>query len=228
MSFCPTKDIHSIYLDNEMPQEFRQQYEDHVKNCPECQKELAQLKVIHDLFQKDSALITPDEKFMDESFNKLQLKLNYSRTTLRSGNKLNINKVLYGISTAAAVALLAVLVPVRVSSGKRSQQDASAQVVTVTTPAVTPASNVSFGGSGKGVVLSGNIHGAIMSPKNGELLHDISSKSMTKQLINDVDVIKPDFGGETISIRITVPGINSIPVTREIELPVNVVSGYNK
>jgi hypothetical protein len=45
MSFCPTKDIHSIYLDNEMPEIYKAEYESHVATCKKCQQELNKIKV---------------------------------------------------------------------------------------------------------------------------------------------------------------------------------------
>ena len=47
-------------------------------------------------------------------------------------------------------------------------------------------------------------------------------------MIKDVEVFRPKFDGEskTISIRITVPGDDDVPVTTEIEVPLD-VTGQN-
>ena len=55
MSFCPSDDIHSIYLDNELPGDYKNLYEAHVKNCPECQKKLNMLKGVSSLLRQDAA-----------------------------------------------------------------------------------------------------------------------------------------------------------------------------
>ena len=33
MSTCPTKEIHSLYLDNELPQNHKEEYEAHIAGC---------------------------------------------------------------------------------------------------------------------------------------------------------------------------------------------------
>lgn len=41
MYTCPTDDIHSIYLDGELPDIYRKEYEAHIKTCSECEKKIA-------------------------------------------------------------------------------------------------------------------------------------------------------------------------------------------
>ena len=38
MFTCPDVDIHSVYIDGELPESFVRQYEEHVASCPECKK----------------------------------------------------------------------------------------------------------------------------------------------------------------------------------------------
>ena len=71
MSFCLSKDIHSIYLDKELPENYKLEYEEHVKNCPECQKELNKLKLIHDALKSDSDSIKLDDDFLEKSYERL-------------------------------------------------------------------------------------------------------------------------------------------------------------
>ena len=54
MSFCPSKDIHSVYLDGELPENYKAEYELHISHCEKCRKELEQLKAIHAMFKIDS------------------------------------------------------------------------------------------------------------------------------------------------------------------------------
>ena len=51
MSFCPSKDIHSVYLDGELPEVYKAEYESHLKICPTCQKELDKIKALRGIFQ---------------------------------------------------------------------------------------------------------------------------------------------------------------------------------
>ena len=61
MSFCPSDDIHSVYLDGELPENFKLEYESHLQSCPECQKKLEQLKKVHQFFEMDSNALNVDE-----------------------------------------------------------------------------------------------------------------------------------------------------------------------
>ena len=46
MSTCPEKDLHSIYLDGELPEEFLKEYENHVAGCEKCKAELEKLRKV--------------------------------------------------------------------------------------------------------------------------------------------------------------------------------------
>ena len=60
MYTCPTDDIHSIYLDGELPDIYRKEYEAHIKICSECEKKLQKLQTLQNLFKSDSRMLTPD------------------------------------------------------------------------------------------------------------------------------------------------------------------------
>ena len=81
MSSCPTDDIHSIYLDNELPPVYANQYEQHLKICPKCEAKLALLKKNHFALQSDAQNIRLDKIFLDDSFERLKTKLRYSKNT---------------------------------------------------------------------------------------------------------------------------------------------------
>lgn len=227
MSFCPTKDIHSIYLDNEMPEIYKAEYESHVATCKKCQQELNKLKVLHTLLSSDADVVTPDSHYAEQSFERLQLKMRYSNSTKKSNNQ-NKFQIKYAVSAMAAAAIFALIIPVRFLNNNVQKTNA---IATNISSAVPLANNVSFNG-GRSRVISGNIHESIIpSAYKGDasLVRNVSNypNSVEKQLIKDVDVFRPAFSEEkTISIRITIPGIGQVPVTAEVKLPVNVSSGY--
>ena len=68
MYTCPTDDIHSVYLDGELPTVYLQQYEAHTKNCAGCAKKLESLRAVRKLLRKDSDALTLDAIAMEESF----------------------------------------------------------------------------------------------------------------------------------------------------------------
>ena len=78
MSTCPENDIHSVYLDGELPEEFLQEYEAHVASCPECSKKLEALTRLKGFVHEDSASIVFSQKNLDDSFARLQAKMSYN------------------------------------------------------------------------------------------------------------------------------------------------------
>ena len=103
MYTCPTDDIHSIYLDGELPDIYLKEYEAHVKTCSECAKKLQKLQKLRSLFKSDSEMLTPDKIAMDESFKRLNTKLHYSKNTTYV-YKVSKNAVFGSIAAAAAAA----------------------------------------------------------------------------------------------------------------------------
>ena len=231
MSFCPSKDIHSVYLDGELPENYKAEYELHISHCEKCRKELEQLKALHSMFQADSDSLKLDDHFMDESFQRLQIKMAYSRNIGKVPQKSPFKVISYVASGVAAAAVLALIIP----AGLRSNQSAattvspiiqsvssvsSVPITAVSTNANSSANNVGYD-SGRSVVVSGNIKDVVLSSEKQR-----KNNSFVKNA-NDVDVLRPDFQDEAINIKITVPGMGDLPVTTEINLPMELVSGRN-
>ena len=125
MFTCPNKDVHSIYLDNELPLEYVEEYEAHIKNCPKCQAQLAKLKGVNSLFTADSMKLSFSENDKNNSFNRLQARLSYKKVTHRT---LELGKVSKGIVKdmfigAAAAAVIAIILPLRQTGVKAPAQD---------------------------------------------------------------------------------------------------------
>lgn len=234
MSFCPSKDIHSVYLDNELPEIYKAEYEAHLKECPKCQEELAKIRKLHSLFNADSTAITPDSHYLDQSFERLQIKMKFSKTADRkssSYNKFNFKNIGYIGAAAAAAAVFALVLPVRMTASK---VPAAADTNTHNVAAMPlTANNVSFN-SGKSTVISGNIDSKVLNSGNSAvgktMARNVSTVSNNVQAApisfkgnRDVELLRPEL--ETISIKITLPGIDSVPITTEVQLPMDVVSG---
>ena len=238
MSFCPSKDIHSIYLDGELPENYKAEYELHIEHCEKCRKELEQLKAVRNLFKADSDSLNLDEHFMDESFQRLQIKMAYSKNIGKLPQKSPFKVISYVASGVAAAAVLALVIPVGLKSKTAEAAGTSAVVSTVVSPLIQSVSstsavpitavstnskasgnNVSFD-SGRSVVVSGNIKDVVLSSENQR-----KNATSLVQNVSDVDVLRPDFQDEAISIKITVPGMGDFPVTTEINVPMEIVSG---
>lgn len=241
MSFCPSKDIHSVYLDNELPEVYKAEYEAHIAVCPKCKKELEILKALRSELKADSISITPDSHYMDESFNRLMTKLSYSKNTNRanSSNSSKIKNYLYPLSAVAAAAVFALILPFGLSAGNSSEKTTQSSAYTplvssisgtqtinstgkIKSLASTKANNVAYD-SGNIMGVSGNIQRANFSSKtqkqsdNGEITTAVKYAS----------ILRPDIFEEedAISIRITIPGMKDTPIVTEMTLPLDVISG---
>lgn len=78
MSTCPENDIHSVYLDGELSEEFIAEYESHVASCPECSAKLEKLTRISGILREDARSVVFSGKELDDSFARLQAKMSYS------------------------------------------------------------------------------------------------------------------------------------------------------
>ena len=218
MFTCPTNEIHSLYLDKELPQNYVAEYEAHIANCEKCKATLEKLRAVHGVFEKDSDAITPDKAFMDASYERLMLKMKYSKT---SGRVYKPSRRVWRIAVPAlaAAAALALIIPISLNSGKHNVKTMSANS--------SMYSQVPFGGE-NGIGFASTVQGVLPTSSlesQDALVTNVSNSAVTTSpLIKDVEVFKPKFDGEskTISIRITVPGEDDVPVTAEIEVPLDV------
>ena len=223
MSFCPTDDIHSIYLDNELPENYRAEYEAHLKVCPKCQKKVNDLKMLNSLFDADSKSITPDSHFLDQSYERLMARMSYTKN-IHKAEKKSYSNIKYGFCAAAAAAVFALVIPLRINSNRATVENQNVSVASVSAQ-IQPASNVSVGG-GNGVVISGNLQGQSLSSVsvnnnygNGftQNVSTGNSNAVGRMLFTDFDVFRPDFSESTgIAIRITVPGMNVMPAQENL------------
>ena len=238
MFTCPTNEIHSLYLDNELPQNYVAEYEAHIANCEKCKAALDKLRAVRGVFEKDSDAITPDKAFMDASYERLMLKMKYSKTTSRIGGMGGMTshsrawKI--AIPAIAAVAVLALVIPIGLGSGRNGVKTMSAtsSLYSQIPPQVSEQlSEVAFSGD-TGFVIDDNMQKILPSAtleNQDSLVTNVGNISgAASKLVKDVEVFRPKFDGEekTISIRITVPGNDDVPVTTEIEVPLDVTGQY--
>lgn len=230
MSFCPSKDIHSVYLDNELPQAYIKKYEEHVASCKKCSAELEHMRKLRELLRSDVAAVTPDDHYLDESFERLQIRMNYAKNTrnVYRGNFTSSFK--YIVPAMAAAAVFAVILPMGLNSNATNAPAAVAQAEpAVSTPAVAALSSQSSMNSNSGNVISGNIPKEVVNTSLAQTVSSNKGKQNMQNMIEDVDVFRPNFDNENnISIKITVPGINAVPVTTEFKFPADITTGNLK
>lgn len=209
---CPTDDIHSIYLDGELPLAYIKEYETHIENCPSCKAKLDSLKKLKDSFKADSKNISLDQKFMDESYDRLLTKMHYAKNANAVREfKLPVSETTlrWGMGAAAAVIIAAVL-PVTISNAAKSNADTN-NVASITPVARPQSASLAR----QNVVINGNL--------DSRMAQTVSTGNNSYQNLPDVDVLRPEFDdSRKIQLNITVPGLgDENNQTFEINLPVN-------
>ena len=204
MSFCPTKDIHSVYLDNELPEEHRIRYEKHLSECENCRKQLERMKAVRKLFQDDASNVTPDDHYLEDSYKRLMIKMSYNRNVQKARKPSSKVHFTYILSAAAAV-LVALFIPNIVATQKKTAVEATAVPISSSFTGIAPmANNISFG-SGNRSNISGIINESALSPSSGFVDVNLRGNSLFNTLGNDL------MDDNVISIRITIPGFSTLP-----------------
>ena len=158
MSTSLEKDLHSVYIDGEMPESFVSQYENLISENLEAKSSLQKMQKLHDLLQEDSAEKTVSSDFLDASFERLQTKMRYAKTvSLAQSSKSGESKsfvipfVKYASSFAAAAAVFAlVFIPVHYNSLANAKETAVAAISIMKNKSIEPIAK-------NEVVVDGNI-----------------------------------------------------------------------
>lgn len=228
MSICPSKDLFSDYLDDELPPVYKKELEEHLVQCPACQKYLDNLKKLSSAFNKPVISSATSQQFLDQSFERLQTKMKYSKNTGRViRGQWPVARI---VGAVAATAVFALVLPygIKMSSRAPVVDDTVFTMASAFDPIgkTVMGQAVSTMSPNKAVKLSGNVSPNLTSVFN-QAAQSVSFKNGDKNLIKDVDVFTPNFdNGSTISIKITMPGQDSVPVITEVKLPMASVMGF--
>lgn len=126
MSTYLEKDLHSVYIDNELPPAYTETYESLVQSDAQHAAELAKMKKLHDAFQADAQELEIDDQFLEASFARLETKLQYHKNAVApQEEKPKIYQFArWGVSFAAAAAVFALIVtPVYLRTGNGAQEN---------------------------------------------------------------------------------------------------------
>ena len=174
MSTSLEKDLHSVYIDGEMPESFVSQYESLVSSNAKEKEALEKMQVLHSLLQEDSAEKTVSDSFMEESFARLQTKMRYAQNVSFAGEQKSFITpfVKYASSFAAAAAVFAlVFIPVHYNSLSNAKETAVAAISIMKEKSIEPIAK-------KDVVVDGNIKKEDLS--KGLAVNESSSQSLAK------------------------------------------------
>ena len=158
MSTSLDKDLHSVYIDGEMPESFVSQYESIVQADSKEKARLEKMQKLHALLQEDSDSMTVSDSFAEESFARLQTKMRYAKNVSFAGGSSGEKKsfvtpfVKYASSFAAAAAVFAVVfIPIHYNSLSKAKETAVAAISIMKQNTIEPIAK-------KDVIIDGNIN----------------------------------------------------------------------
>lgn len=218
MSTCPEHDMHSVYLDGELPQKYALEYESHMTTCQQCRDKYMKLQGVSALLKEDAAQHQLSSQEMEDSFARLQTKLRYQKT-VREIQPKNINRFTWVVPTAAAAALaFALILPARHGVSSPAAATSSERPISISANALTG-----------GLVSAPSVNhqrARFMSDSAIIMEEPISQHLKTVSLASDnaistMDIFRPSFETEkNISVKMTLSDLNSIPVQGEISVPI--------
>lgn len=135
MSTSLDKDLHSVYLDGELPEDFVSRYEEELSHDEKAETELEKMRLIHNLLKEDADSKNVDKNFADASFERLMTKMSYAKNVRKAEKPSFVVPITkYAASFAAAAAVFAVVfVPVYnrgIASAKSSDKQVAAIEIT--------------------------------------------------------------------------------------------------
>ncbi|MBQ7159905.1 MAG: hypothetical protein IJS09_10875 [Treponema sp.] len=227
------KDLHSVYIDNELPPAYIDKYEALVQSDAESAAEQSKMKKLHALMQEDAKDITVDDAFLEASFARLQTKMKYHQTMAQVNADENKPKIYqfarWGVSFAAAAAVFALIfTPVYLRSTNKSP---AAAVSAIANTKLKPLAQ-------NDIAVDGNIDRAALSSIavnssaiQGATMTSTATNQRTRAIeLNDsltsIDVFRPASASSEngLSIRIQISPMHDIRGEEEIIIPLPNIS----
>ncbi|MCR5698051.1 MAG: hypothetical protein K6G52_00260 [Treponemataceae bacterium] len=124
MSICPSNDIHSVFVDGELPEEFKEEYLSHVASCDKCKNVLETMKFLrHSLIQdKDSIILS--KAHIDKGYEKLEDLLDFKKVTAHLDFSKFVPLINRLVPAVAAALLIAFILPVGIKKAFAPQYSA--------------------------------------------------------------------------------------------------------
>ena len=208
MFTCPEKDIHSIYLDGELPEKFVRDYEAHIVSCEKCCAELEKMRKMHEILSKDADSLDLSDDFMEKSFERLQGRMRFKKIVSQSEPKKFAVPMRHTfIPIAAAAAVFAIMLPQKMDSAQ------GANVTTPDLPIISKAQEITPIAKSdvivEGGILDVALHTEAVTKANEQnsLAVAVSAPQNAKPLelkASNFEVLKPDESEEDgMTIRLT-------------------------
>ena len=214
MSTCPEQDMHSVYLDGELPQKYALDYESHLTSCQRCRDDFLKLQALSTSLKEDARSIELSAQDMEDSFARLQTKLHY-QNTVKNIQPQNIKRFTWVVPTVAAAALaFALVLPTK--TGTLAPVTNQERPISIAASALT--GNLSVAPS-VNYQKSAFFRDSIIAE---ESLNHIQTVSLSSdEVISPVDIFRPSFNtNQEVSIKMTLSDLNSIPLQGKTTVPI--------
>ncbi len=115
MSTCPEADLHSVYIDNELPEQYKAGIESHLAQNPECGAHFAKMRFVHDALRQDALQSELSQEEIDAGFERLMARKSYHKVVAPQKDNSVMRFVLRVAPAMAAALVLALVLPVRLA-----------------------------------------------------------------------------------------------------------------
>lgn len=216
MSTCPEQDMHSVYLDGELPQKYATDYESHLTSCQRCRDDFLKLQALSASLKDDAHHHELSAQDMEESFARLQTKLHYQKT-VRDTQPQSIKRFTWVVPTVAAAALaFALVLPARTGTPIPASSASQERPISISASAL--AGGLSVAPSVNHQRTSFVQESIIAEESFGHIQPVLSSSN---EAIPPVDIFRPSFDdSQNISIKMTLSNLDSIPVQGKATVPI--------
>lgn len=210
MSTCPSKDIYSLYADNELPERFKKEFETHLLHCPKCRKVLDTYSALHTKLCKDAETLELNATELEEGYVRLKARLSY--TSVVFPNK-SFSSLALKLLPAAAALVFAVTLPFAVSAFKTTVL----QIVTISSSNVNAVPIQQ-----RGILANDTVQAASLASALG------TDYKITLDMpkLTSVNVFQPELQADNVKIYIPLSGVSDMtslfsPYQTVNVLPVN-------
>lgn len=214
MSICPDYDMHSVYLDGELPQKYALDYESHLTSCQRCRDDFIKIQRLSAILKEEAKEGELSSQELEGSFTRLQTKLHYQKT-IKDTQPQSMRKFTWVVPTVAAAALAFALVlptntPSPISTAAKEQPISIAASALTGGLSVAPSVNYNT---------ARFLQDSVIAEEN---FSNIQTVSLSRnEAISPMDFFRPSFDKpEDISIKMTLSNLSSIPVQGSTTVPI--------
>lgn len=214
MSTCPDYDMHSVYLDGELPQKYVLDYESHLTSCQRCRDDFIKIQKLSTILKEGAKEKELSSQELEDGFARLQTKLHYQKT-IKDTQPQSIRKFTWVVPTVAAAALAFALIlpmdtPSPISATTKEQPISIAASALTGGLSVAPSVNYNT---------ARFLQDSVIAEEN---FNNIQAVSLSRnETISPMDFFRPSFDKpENISIKMTLSNLSSIPVQGSTTVPI--------